>query len=72
MADEADTAQAENEFIEAQRRKAQAEPPENVPADCRDCGERIPQARREAVPGAVRCVDCAELYAAKQRHTRGI
>ena len=26
--------------------------------DCEDCGEPIPQARREAVPGVRRCVAC--------------
>lgn len=25
---------------------------------CDECGEKIPQARLEAVPGAVYCVDC--------------
>lgn len=27
-------------------------------AYCIDCGEPIPAARRQHVPGAVRCVDC--------------
>ena len=27
-------------------------------ADCQDCGEDIPEARRRAVPGATRCVFC--------------
>jgi phage/conjugal plasmid C-4 type zinc finger TraR family protein len=25
---------------------------------CEDCGEKIPEARRQAVPGVRRCVDC--------------
>jgi len=31
---------------------------------CEDCGEKIPQARRLAVPGVCLCVDCQE-YAEK-------
>jgi len=27
-------------------------------ADCRDCGEPIPYARRQSVPHATRCIDC--------------
>lgn len=26
--------------------------------DCEDCGDEIPQARREAVPGCRTCCDC--------------
>lgn len=26
--------------------------------ECQDCGEPIPQARRQAVPGCNRCIDC--------------
>ncbi|MBM9605953.1 TraR/DksA family transcriptional regulator [Desulfopila inferna] len=29
---------------------------------CVDCDEKIPQARRIAVPGCLRCVECATLY----------
>lgn len=27
-------------------------------SDCIDCGEDIPEGRRKAVPGCVRCVKC--------------
>lgn len=27
---------------------------------CEECGERIPDARREAIPGCTRCVDCQQ------------
>lgn len=27
---------------------------------CEDCGEDIPQARREAIPGVQRCIHCQE------------
>jgi len=29
---------------------------------CIDCEEEIPQARRRAAPGCLRCVGCAEEY----------
>lgn len=29
--------------------------------DCIDCGEMIPEGRRKAVPGCIRCVECAKL-----------
>lgn len=29
---------------------------------CEDCGQRIPQARLEAEPTALRCIGCQELY----------
>ena len=29
-------------------------------ADCEECGATIPEARRAAVPGVRRCVDCQE------------
>jgi phage/conjugal plasmid C-4 type zinc finger TraR family protein len=35
--------------------------------DCEDCGEPIPEARREAVPGVRRCVACQEAYDAEHR-----
>ena len=35
--------------------------------DCEDCGETIPQARREAVPGVRRCVACQEAHDAESR-----
>ena len=36
-------------------------------ADCEDCGEPIPEARRQAVPGARRCVVCQEAHDAETR-----
>ena len=30
-------------------------------AECMDCGEPIPKARRDALPGVTRCVPCQEL-----------
>jgi phage/conjugal plasmid C-4 type zinc finger TraR family protein len=36
-----------------------------------ECGVSIPAARRAAVPGCQRCVDCEELIETKARHRRG-
>lgn len=30
--------------------------------NCTDCGEPIPEARRLAVSGCLRCIDCQELH----------
>ena len=30
--------------------------------NCTDCGEPIPEARRKAVSGCLRCIDCQELH----------
>jgi phage/conjugal plasmid C-4 type zinc finger TraR family protein len=30
--------------------------------ECRDCGEEIDEARRKAMPSAVRCVRCQGLF----------
>lgn len=30
--------------------------------NCTDCGEPIPEARRQAVSGCLRCIDCQELH----------
>ncbi|MFB6311530.1 MAG: TraR/DksA C4-type zinc finger protein [Salinirussus sp.] len=29
--------------------------------ECQECGDPIPQARREALPGTTQCVDCAAI-----------
>lgn len=65
MTDLADRAQAEMEALENLRKMHRTSVPKvgvtNVPRDCVDCGEAIPQARINAVPHCVRCVDCQEL-----------
>lgn len=45
-------------------------------AECEDCGEAIPEARRNAVPGVRRCVACQEaedqqVHAASGFNRRG-
>ncbi|ORE30171.1 TraR/DksA C4-type zinc finger protein [Pseudomonas aeruginosa] len=38
-------------------------------ADCEDCGDEIPVARRALVPGVRKCRECAEM--AERRASRG-
>jgi len=35
-------------------------------AECEECGEPIPRARREAVPGVTRCVACQDAAESEQ------
>ena len=39
--------------------------------ECEECGELIPQARREAVPGVRLCVNCQEAEDAQQAAVTG-
>jgi phage/conjugal plasmid C-4 type zinc finger TraR family protein len=56
---------AVNEQIEAsiaeelERLRARRAPVGDSLAECADCGEEIPEARRNALPGVKLCVDCA-------------
>lgn len=36
---------------------------------CQDCGEMIPAARREAIKGVRRCVECQEVADKEDAHT---
>ena len=55
---------AVNEQIEAsiaeelERLKGRRAPEGESRADCAECGEPIPEARRVAVPGVKLCIDC--------------
>lgn len=59
--DEVDQAQGYNEDFQAfalelqQRNREQAS---YTGTDCVDCGDEIPEARRQARPGCCRCVSC--------------
>lgn len=44
---------------ELTRMKARARPVGDSLAECAECGEEIPEARRAALPGVKLCVDCA-------------
>ena len=37
---------------------------------CRDCGEEIPERRRELVAGNQRCADCQEEFEERGKHQR--
>jgi phage/conjugal plasmid C-4 type zinc finger TraR family protein len=62
MADIADRADAEQYWTRRAINKHRlALQPQGPSAHyCQECGARIPQARREAVPGVQLCVECAE------------
>lgn len=64
MTDEIDRAQAAEErfreqALAAQMRKA---PQGESAHECVRCGVPIPEARRGAMPGVTRCVDCQQLH----------
>ena len=40
--------------------------------ECEDCGSKIPEARRQAVPGVRRCVTCQEAEDVAQQHAGAI
>ena len=57
IADQAsDREMADREFALAARRAAS--PAGHSTSHCQDCGESIPEGRREAVPGVTLCVEC--------------
>ncbi|MBR0573346.1 MULTISPECIES: TraR/DksA family transcriptional regulator [Pasteurellaceae] len=35
---------------------------------CEDCDIEIPEKRREAIKGVCRCVNCQEIFEAKNKH----
>lgn len=55
-----DRAQALNDDRIAEvRRQVALQASHPSATDCEDCGASIPEARRKAIPGVSRCVDCA-------------
>lgn len=63
-----------NELAELQREAAIAKCRINHEAvsatHCCDCGEDIPEQRREAVAGCQRCADCQEEFEERGKHRR--
>ncbi|MCP3971097.1 MAG: DksA/TraR family C4-type zinc finger protein [Rhodobacteraceae bacterium] len=45
---------------ELARMKARARPKGDSLAECAECGEGIPEARRAALPGVKLCIDCQQ------------
>lgn len=57
---------------ELARLKAQRAPVGDSLTECAECGEEIPEKRREAIPGVKLCVDCASERDGRQVLRRGI
>lgn len=39
-------------------------------AECEECGDEIPTARRQAAPWATTCIECQQILEEKRRHVR--
>lgn len=66
--DIADKAAAIEEMNRAQALAALYRPPETIgSAECEDCGDPIPEARRRANPSATRCTECQARH---ERHAK--
>ena len=59
MADQAQQ-QAEAHLRDSLARAAAERPSGPSLERCEDCGEPIPERRRQAVPGCTRCIECQE------------
>lgn len=57
---------------ELARLKARAQPKGESLTHCADCEERIPEARRTAIPGVKLCIDCASDLQARNQPRSGI
>jgi phage/conjugal plasmid C-4 type zinc finger TraR family protein len=69
VTDAADKAQPHVEILTASaiaevRRRIAQQPTASGATDCDDCGEPIPAARRQAMPGTRHCTRCRELLEA--------
>lgn len=65
MADEIDRAQARDEYFRELALSGHRRSPGSVhesPLNCVDCETEIPEARRLAVPGCLRCISCQSLH----------
>lgn len=72
MSDDFDEAQRREDLhrhlgIDAARRQAAATLHGEGADDCEGCGEPIPKARKQILPGATRCAQCQSLF---ERHVR--
>jgi len=71
VSDIVDRANDEAEFFRERAVAGQvARSPRSTSTHCADCGDPIPEARREAVPGAERCIDCQEMAERIKRQER--
>lgn len=62
--DQADELQ--QQFFERNLGKIRRELETEGSEECIDCGEEIPEARREKMPNAIRCVSCQDIYDRKK------
>ena len=70
MADQFDRAQDLDTYYREQAlslHRRQAPKGTDSARRCLECGEEIPEARRRAQPGCIRCRDCAEIFEASRR-----
>jgi len=70
--DEADIAQRNQEQFErlALARQLGSMPQGEAAAECEDCGDGIPENRRQAAPGCTRCIGCQQRHERSQREQR--
>lgn len=66
MVDFADLASLASEVfladVLAKRERERMSAPAESAMECEECGEQIPEARRQAVPGCTRCIECQEYF----------
>ncbi len=67
MTDEIDRAAARTDelladALAARKRRAAQGKGVDTATECQDCGEDIPEARRQAAPGTQRCVQCQGAF----------
>ncbi|WP_414147562.1 TraR/DksA family transcriptional regulator [Erwinia sp. BNK-24-b] len=72
MADSMDLVQQRTDEMLARNIAQVVYRPVNVSASfCEDCDAPIPEARRRAVQGVIRCVTCQEMDELQSRHRQG-
>ena len=61
MADDADTASEQQDRMNAEALEQRTRYSGHSAEFCMDCGDPIPDERREAIPGVNTCCDCAAV-----------
>ena len=70
--DDADIAQANREHFDrlALQRQLNSMPTGEAAAECEECGDPIPEKRRQVAPGCTRCIGCQHHYERKLKDFR--